>query len=197
MNMSLLICPKGHESSESDFCSECGLRLEERLPKSSVTCPDCAAPKDTGDFCEVCGYNFLTGAHGELPVTKPAAPAVTSWELRITVDSTLKTEDSPNPPADFIPMLIRLKPGSSLIGRSSAKRAIHPEIALDQDDAVSHRHALLDLHADGQLSVRDIGSSNGTRLNGAEIKPLEDIALKDGDVLSLGHWTRVSIQAVI
>jgi len=197
MNMSLLICPKGHESSESDFCSECGLKLEGQLPKAAGSCPDCAAPRGGGDFCEVCGYNYSTGAHGELPVPKPPAPAVPAWELRITVYPTLKTEDSPEPPLDFTPVVVRLKPGSNLIGRTSAKRAIHPEVALDQDDAVSHRHALLDLRADGHLWLRDIGSSNGTKLNGVEIKALEDIPLNDGDVLCLGHWTRVNIQAVL
>jgi pSer/pThr/pTyr-binding forkhead associated (FHA) protein len=43
--------------------------------------------------------------------------------------------------------------------------------------------------------VRDIGSANGTRLNGQDLPPLTDTALKDGDALTLGHWTRLVVKA--
>jgi pSer/pThr/pTyr-binding forkhead associated (FHA) protein len=42
--------------------------------------------------------------------------------------------------------------------------------------------------------VRDIGSANGTRLNGKDLEPLTDTVLKDGDELTLGHWTRLSVK---
>jgi pSer/pThr/pTyr-binding forkhead associated (FHA) protein len=84
----------------------------------------------------------------------------------------------------------------NLIGRRSEKRAIIPEISLDLDDAVSHRHALLTLGEDSSLTLRDIGSSNGTRLNGKDVQPLVDIALHDGDQITLGRWTRVSVRSV-
>ena len=61
---------------------------------------------------------------------------------------------------------------------------------------MSHRHALLEVHADQTLTLRDIGSSNGTTVNGKEIAHLTDVALKDGDQMTLGHWTRLLIKAV-
>ena len=69
---------------------------------------------------------------------------------------------------------------SHLIGRRSDKRGVFPEIALDSDDAVSHRHALLNRTPGGGLVLRDVGSSNGTRLNGVDVAPLTDMPLKSG-----------------
>jgi pSer/pThr/pTyr-binding forkhead associated (FHA) protein len=80
-----------------------------------------------------------------------------------------------------------------LIGRTSQKRAILPEISLDFDDAVSHRHAILEMRADRSLILRDIGSANGTSLNGHEIPLTRDIPLQNGDIVTLGHWTKITI----
>jgi ribosomal protein L37AE/L43A len=207
-------CPKGHESSEPDFCSECGAKIagasvtltSAAAPAPQPTgelCPDCSAPRDSSSsiFCEICGHNFATGARGQIPVATPVAPpapaaiaTAQSWSVEISVDAALRTEGSPEPPANFAPSTIELRAGASLIGRTSAARAIFPELALDHDDAVSHRHALLTRNADGSLLLRDIGSSNGTRLNAKDVEALTDVALKDGDAITLGHWTRILIK---
>ena len=171
-----------------------------------------------GDYCEVCGFNFKTGAHGELAIAPAPAPApspapapappvaavaspppdakLLGWEVSITVDPTLKIEGSPDTPADFEPTVAALRAGSNLIGRTSPRRGIHPEVALDVDDAVSHRHALLEVRADSTLTLRDIDSSNGTSVNGKEIAKLTDVPLSDGDQITLGHWTRLLVKAV-
>jgi hypothetical protein len=195
-----MVCPKGHESEDSDFCSVCGAKIAAAavpavLAPGAQSCPDCAAPRHPENtvYCEDCGYNFTSGEHGE-PKTPPSVLA--EWEVAISVDSALKTAESPEPPADFQPSSILLLGQSYLIGRRSEKRGIFPEIPLDADDAVSHRHALLTRTADGGLSVRDVGSSNGTRLNGAELPPLTETGLKDGDSVTLGHWTRLAIRRV-
>ena len=256
--MAVTTCPKGHSSTENDYCSECGAKINGAgkmagtLPADppvaqrtgGLTCPDCGVPHgpSTGDYCEVCGYNFKTGAHGELqmppvavaaaapaapapappppqsapaPVAAPvAAPVVVEevgtttvpspaplskllgWEVTITADSKLKTEGSPECPADFEPIVAALRAGSNLIGRTSPRRGIEPEVAIDHDDAISHRHALLEVHGDGGLTLRDIGSSNGTSVNGKEIKQLEDVKIDDGDQITLGHWSRLLVKAV-
>ena len=92
------------------------------------------------------------------------------------------------------PVTIQLDKTVNLIGRKSEKRAILPEVPLDLDDAVSHRHALLTRGDDGSLTLRDIGSANGTRLNGADGQPLVDIPLHDGDQITLGRWTRLTVK---
>ena len=209
-------CPKGHESSEADFCSECGAKIQGATPAASAAtgtpCPDCGAPRtDTSsNFCEVCGYNFSTGTHGSIPVAPPPpapvapapAPAVAPvdrlksvTQVVVEIDPSLREPDGPEPPADVAPLTLVLDKAVSLIGRRSDKRAILPEVSLDLDDGVSHRHALLTRGDDGSLTLRDIGSANGTRLNGADVQPLVDVVLHDGDQITLGRWTRLTVKA--
>ena len=230
-----MTCPKGHASTEIDFCSECGAKMpgvaaaslhsagatsnSGGAAKSVGACPDCGATRDAGTFCEVCGHNFVTGARGEIPVrtadpvdapaaTRAAAipaaadapePAPTRaqvWTVVASVDPSLRGEDSPEAPVGFAPVAIELQARASLIGRRSETRAIFPEISLDRDDAVSHRHALLQRGDDGSLALRDIGAANGTRVNGKDVEPLKDVPLEDGDEITLGHWTRLTVRAV-
>ncbi|MBD2195562.1 MULTISPECIES: FHA domain-containing protein [Calothrix] len=218
--MPIYQCPKGHESTESDFCSECGAKIlgiaEPKIAKTTVnieTCPACSAPHevDSGDYCEICGYNFVTQAHGELAIAKipqeekvtqkqasvstPPSPII-GWQLVVTIDPSLRHPESPEPPTAQAPIVFPLEKETNLIGRNSQARAIHPEIALDFDGAVSHRHALLNRQADGTFTLRDIGSSNGTQFKGVELKPMVDISLQDGDEFTLGHWTRIAIAAI-
>lgn len=192
-------CPRGHDSTDADFCSVCGAKVQPAIVNVQV-CPDCGAKREAsgGTFCEICGFNFTTGAHGELkPVPPiPAAPAGSPrWELGISVDPALRAPDSPEPPGDFEPRTMPVDHESNLIGRRSERRVIDPEISLDHDDAVSHRHALLTRSSEGALTLRDLGSANGTVLNGTVLAPLTDAPLKDGDEFTLGHWTRVAIRA--
>ncbi len=211
--MSPYLCPKGHTSIESDYCSECGAKIDKTAaqlvkaisPPVQQICPDCTTPHDAdiGAFCEICGYNFATGSHGELPIaqsidsTIPELTSTTvkqnSWQAVITIDPTPHHPDSPPPPADQAPTTIALDAPTYLIGRTSQMRAVHPEIALDNDDAVSHRHAILQ-HQNETLTLRDIGSSNGTKVNGIEIAAMIDININDGDEIILGHWTRIKIK---
>ncbi len=266
--METYTCPKGHPSTEPDFCSECGAKIQaaKSAPKPAHSgngkCPDCEADRaaDGGVFCEVCGYNFATGAHGEVPVTPmpatgahnevpvtptrataahgeapitptrataahgevpvtpmnatahdevpgattrataasavPQSPAPKGWTVTVAVDPSLGEPESPAPPAGVEPFTVSLDKPVSLIGRKSESRAIFPEVALNFDVAVSHRHALLERVDGGALLLRDIGASNGTRLNGKDIAAMVDTPLKDGDEITLGHWTRITVKAV-
>jgi pSer/pThr/pTyr-binding forkhead associated (FHA) protein len=113
----------------------------------------------------------------------------------VVVDPSLRDPDGPEAPTNVAPVTIALDKQVNLIGRRSEKRAILPEVSLDVDDAVSHRHALLTVGDDGSLTLRDIGSSNGTRLNSADVHPLVDTVLHDGDQITLGRWTRLTVKA--
>jgi pSer/pThr/pTyr-binding forkhead associated (FHA) protein len=79
------------------------------------------------------------------------------------------------------------------IGRSSKKRNLRPEIACDWDGAVSHRHAKIELDSEGNAFVIDVGSTNGTMLNGQLISANTPMKLKDGDRISLGNKTALVI----
>ncbi len=230
----MYFCPKGHNSTEADFCSECGAKISgvgiAEPPATSTTnhaattavsvypCPECTTPHEdgTGDFCEICGYNFLTGSQGGVPLpisppvmkTQPLAQTYipstapiqaislgnvpVKWQVLISIDPSLASSSSPPAPIQE-PIAIELVSPTNLIGRTSQARAIHPEIPLDLDDAVSSRHAILTIQADGTLILRDIGSSNGTMLNGKEIAVMADSQIHAGDEITLGHWTRIKL----
>jgi hypothetical protein len=191
-------CPQGHRSIDPDYCSQCGNKIAvviddgtntaEIAPPPPITesCPVCNATRAAGNFCEACGYNYLTGKPAELSADAK------QWQITVSVDAQPLTADVPIPPSRP-PQVMDLAVGSYLIGRTSQKRAISPEIPLDFDDAVSHRHAVLEMRADRSLIVRDIGSANGTSLNGHEIPLTRDIPLQDGDTVTLGHWTKITI----
>ncbi len=64
------------------------------------------------------------------------------------------------------------------IGRGPDNQLVLP------DAAVSRRHAVLE-RAGERLRVRDLGSRNGTRVNGQDVSEAE---LCDGDVLGIGGF---------
>jgi pSer/pThr/pTyr-binding forkhead associated (FHA) protein len=225
-------CPKGHNSTEADFCSECGAKImgvgiaeatvNQPIATSSsatIPCPDCTTPHEanSGNFCEICGYNFLTGNGGgeafppqiaplptsstptnSLPIETAPTPSISTvpapvkWQVIISIDPSLATPDSPPAPTQA-PISIDLTKSTNLIGRTSVARAIHPEISLDFDDAVSSRHAILTLQPDGSSILRDIDSANGTMVNGKDIAALVDVPMRSGDEITLGHWTRIKL----
>jgi hypothetical protein len=222
----VLFCPKGHASSEADYCSECGAKIQgagtapppPRASAAGDACPDCGTVREQAEvvFCEVCGYNFVTGAHGEVPIAEPVASPLPSappvpdpppetqtdagvgaqtWTVLVAVDPALRSPESPEPPADFAAQPVPVQAPVSLIGRRNEARGIFPEISLDHDEAVSRRHALLQVDPQRGLLLRDIGAANGTRLNGKDLEPMVDYPLHDGDEITLGHWTRIRVQA--
>jgi pSer/pThr/pTyr-binding forkhead associated (FHA) protein len=82
------------------------------------------------------------------------------------------------------------------VGRRSVSRGIDPEIDLTgppADPGVSRLHAVFVPAADGTWSVVDLGSENGTLLNGAEIPQNQPVPLHDGDRIHLGAWTAFTI----
>src|SRR6516165_6741242 len=99
-------CPAGHDSTDSDFCDVCGMRIGGAAPAAApdsgpasapdaasgpdpgagpapaapdaaaVACPQCGTTK-TGQFCETCGYDFASGK----PATRPAKPEMAATDL--------------------------------------------------------------------------------------------------------------------
>jgi DNA-binding CsgD family transcriptional regulator len=73
----------------------------------------------------------------------------------------------------------QLAPGQSVFGRSPGCTCVV------NDGSVSRRHAHLTL-GDGSLTVRDLGSSNGTFLNG---KPVASCTVNSGQEVRFGKVT--------
>lgn len=62
------------------------------------------------------------------------------------------------------------------------------DIRVDGDPSVSRRHASIMLAANGKLLITDLSSTNGTRLNGRNIR--QEARIKSGDVIQLGLHTQ-------
>jgi len=83
------LCPKGHDSTDSDYCSDCGARIGATavsVPEpvavantSAGDCPDCSTPREGGArFCAVCRYDFankISATPRNLVLDAPDIPA--------------------------------------------------------------------------------------------------------------------------
>jgi len=77
-----------------------------------------------------------------------------------------------------------LKPGDNRIGRPK-KDKVSPDIPLpDPEKYISGNHAVITVR-NGHHFLIDLGSDNGTRLNGKRITDNEEIPLKVGDVIDI------------
>ena len=85
------------------------------------------------------------------------------------------------------------------IGRTSQSRAIHPDLDiadLTGDPAVSSRHAVVRVVADGSVTVTDVGSTNGTIVGLPTETALpegQSLPVADGTAVYVGAWTRILI----
>ncbi|MBN3785751.1 FHA domain-containing protein [Burkholderia sp. Ac-20353] len=129
------ICPKGHVSTDPEFCSECGVSMK---PGSAVagiaggfdapaaagseTCPDCMTPRRPGArYCEMCRYDFSTRMSfaGLAPSTPSAASlqaSVPDTGDAITVPAAPRSSAAAASPA-------AVNANSAGVGRSFAETA--------------------------------------------------------------------------
>jgi hypothetical protein len=249
-------CPKGHTSTDPDYCSECGARIGQPTvptaapvagaasPGNVEVCPDCMTPRTPGArFCEVCRYEFDTGKSGSPTSSTPAEPvaqttppdAVSSPPpdnapveaggatppLATSTTGTIVSGSTPpvSAPAQRLNVVVITDPSlvedeeqrkqcpqgepdlifpldldENLVGRRSDAKKIYPEIDI-RDPGVSHRQVKIVRQADGSFVALELGSANGTTLNGAPLKPGLPTPIAAGDELLVGLWTRLRIQS--
>jgi pSer/pThr/pTyr-binding forkhead associated (FHA) protein len=90
---------------------------------------------------------------------------------------------------------LRLDAAQLRIGRRDGT-ADSPEITGAADDpALSRRHALLRRADDGGYTIEDLGSTNGTEVNGRQLETGEVVTLSDGDRVYVGAWTAMTIRS--
>lgn len=79
---------------------------------------------------------------------------------------------------------------SMLIGRADHQAGIYPAVDLSahgaQSNGVSRQHAAI-IAKDNRIKVKDLGSVNGTRLNGYALEPNHEYRLRHGDELEIGQ----------
>ncbi|GAB4575007.1 MAG: hypothetical protein Kow0077_24380 [Anaerolineae bacterium] len=158
------------------------------------TCPTCGHENLAGVlFCENCGTSLIglpavgttRGLDTELePEAVERVVSAGSDDFLPGSQLRLEIEGSPDP--------IRIYPREELIfGRRDPATGAMPDIDLTPYAGyrmgVSRRHAAIRVSEDYHLDVWDLGSSNGTFLNGLRLNPHRPYRLRDGDRLRLGQ----------
>jgi hypothetical protein len=160
--------------------------------EAASTCPECRMPRPSGDrFCETCGHDFEAS-----PPPKPVA-----WELVIEADRAYHARFAAGAtgfPEGHRPHSLPLDGAELRIGRSDpASNGADASLlsGAARDPALSRRHAVLRRGDDGTYAIEDLGSTNGTEVNGRPIAAGEPVALGDGDRVHLGAWTVITIRS--
>ena len=158
-----------------------------------IVCTNCQHPNMAGAlFCSECGTPLsaagapsvqeietgrMEGLLGQKPVKFPKPPpvAINDW-------ATLHLLDT----GQMLPLTDR---SEFTLGRISEGQPIMPDIDLSPYQAhargVSRLHAVLKREA-SRVFLMDLGSSNGTYVNGKRLTPNVDHAVSNGDVVALG-----------
>jgi len=79
------------------------------------------------------------------------------------------------------------------LGRSDPARNCFPDVDLSGDDAVSRFHAEIRCR-NGEFFLVDLGSLNGTRVNGKEIPAVQEEPLHSGDEIAVGEKTTIRVE---
>lgn len=158
-----------------------------------IKCTNCGELNREGElFCNTCGLGLTSGTNAQATIStrriKPNvedSAAKATWgaarfENGTSIIIHIRDVDKP----------LRIDPTQRLIfGRSDAQSTSHPDIDLASygavEKGVSRQHAALEVNED-TLMLIDIGSSNGTYLNGQRLLPNQPRVLRDGDEVRLG-----------
>lgn len=147
---------------------------------SGKICPACGANNEAGSkFCEDCGATLGENA---APVATPAAAD------EPTIGKVVPTASAPRlimPNGVEIPITAE----HTLLGRQSPADNIFPEIdltELDPESYVSRRHGQITRQGSKYL-YEDVGSSNGSFINGTRLQSGIQTELHDCDMIRLGR----------
>jgi len=102
-----------------------------------------------------------------------------------TVNMNIANVRPPRAESHFDIVPIAKAPHNPYPDRVSVGRATNCDIVL-RDASVSKLHAHFRDFASGPLRVVDLGSSNGTKVNGAPLEPQRPVVLEPGDTLQVG-----------
>jgi pSer/pThr/pTyr-binding forkhead associated (FHA) protein len=169
-----------------------------------ILCPNCNHQEVAGAlFCSECGAQLVSSD----PYKTQAINRGASDQLPQTPDESATS--APPIPANGIDAVVSLHLMDSgqilhlagqnkfTLGRVLEGQPILPDVDLSPFDAyaqgVSRIHAALKI-VNKQVFIVDLGSSNGTRVNGQKIAANTDFPLNHGDIVALG---KLKIQVLI
>ncbi len=160
-------------------------------PYEMKICPYCAHVNMEGLlFCEDCG-EILTGTQVKTTSTRQLEAAnfdilgKSTWgTARFSREASiiLHVRDAAEP-------IVLAPQDETTLGRADTAQLAKPVLDLTpfgaQEKGVSRRHASI-LRGDETLTLVDLGSVNGTHLNGQRLIPNQPRVLRDGDEIRLG-----------
>lgn len=166
----VIICPACHheELVGALFCSECGAELFHLK----------VSPPKTRSY-DASGSLSQTGRQkspGTGKVASPRSPTAPLVSLRIPDTG----------------QVIPLEEGDEFtLGRISGNQPILPDIDLTPykayEGGVSRLHATIRVF-ENQVTVTDLGSANGTRINGKKIAAHQPCEISNEDIITLGRF---------
>lgn len=164
-------------------------------------CSNCGQQNRPGViFCENCGASLI----GKLPLSTKALDSTDSEQVELGTDASILTEVRVQGSATFEhgmslrldvegspdPMHLTPKP-ETIFGRRDPATGDKPDIDLTPYAGyrmgVSRRHAAIRPGDESGLDLWDLGSSNGTFLNGQRLSAHRPYRLRDGDEIRLGQ----------
>jgi hypothetical protein len=159
-----------------------------------VECPACHSKYVANTlFCEECGIYMLETEEQD---TDPLEAEEYVWLLAAN-RARLEDEDATSSESLTLSLRIGIPPrelkmalGKPIrLGRIDPLKEVYPEIDLTDDQAmrygVSREHARI-FRRGTFIGIEDLGSTNGTVLNGKRLAPYLPERLRDGDQLQLG-----------
>jgi hypothetical protein len=161
-----------------------------------IACPNCQHQNITGTlFCSQCGAQLIKKDAISNPQTIPAADFAYQ---RLITNRLTSTPDEPivgskaalhiMDTGKIVPLTGR---DEFTLGRTVEGQPITPDIDLSPykayEKGVSRLHAKIKING-SIITVIDLGSVNGTRVNGQKIAPDQPYPLNHGDILSLSKF---------
>src|SRR5512138_3433266 len=158
----MIVCPNCQHKNVAGamFCAECGAQLDgvETLITQAIT-----------------DEQIANELHKKAQRQEPISTPVNSWISLHLMDS-----------GKILPLASR---NEFTLGRLSEGQPIMPDIDLTPYQAyasgVSRLHAVVKRESE-RVMVMDLGSSNGTYVNGRRINPHVEESLSHGDIVALG-----------
>ncbi|MEJ5222897.1 MAG: FHA domain-containing protein [Anaerolineales bacterium] len=157
----MIICPNcKHEAIDGTiFCLECGAHLVSVDSRATQTIQT----------------SGMSGIKEAIRVTEPPAIAARTWATLHLIES-----------GQLIPLGERKE---YTLGRVNEGQPVTPDIDLNPyhafENGVSRLHAVIK-HSENRTIIIDLGSSNGTFVNGVRLAPQIETPLKNGDLIALG-----------
>jgi pSer/pThr/pTyr-binding forkhead associated (FHA) protein len=169
-----------------------------------IICPNCQHKELPGAlFCSECGAQLVTIDVLNTRSIKKSPSDLLDNHTDIPQVPTATKNNKVNEPNISLHIVdsgqvVHLKGRKEFtLGRTVEGQPILPDVDLSPFDAfslgVSRLHAALRI-VNRDVVVTDMGSSNGTRVNGQKIVPHVDYPLNHGDIIALG---KLKIQVII